>query len=70
MSEIQGYSHLLKRYLQNLKLYTNNSGGLYYPTLTNWQAIQTKTEQRNNETNRHYESNGPNIYLLNISPKH
>ena len=29
-----------------------------------------KTKQRNNESNRHYDSNGPNRYLENISPKH
>jgi hypothetical protein len=47
-----------------------NSGRVQHPTLTNQQVIQTKLKQRNNETNRHYESNGPNSYLQNISLKH
>ena len=35
-----------------------NSGKLQYPSLTNCYVSQTKTKQ-NNETTRHYESNGP-----------
>jgi len=45
-------------------------GRLQYPTLINRQIIKTETNQRNNETNRCYESNSPNKYLQEISPKH
>jgi hypothetical protein len=39
------------------------SGTLQYPTLINGQIIETKTNQRNNEINGGYDSNGPNRYL-------
>lgn len=32
--------------------------------------IETESKQKINETNREYESNGPNRYLQTISPKH
>jgi hypothetical protein len=33
---------------------------LQHPTLTSGQVIQTESKQINNETNRYYESDGPN----------
>ena len=44
--------------------------GLHHPTLTNGQVIEIESKQINIETNKSYESNRPNTYLENISPKH
>jgi hypothetical protein len=41
---------------------------MQYATCIDEQDIQTKTRQRNNETNKHYEANGCNRHLENISP--
>lgn len=46
-----------------------NSGRPQHPTLINWQVIQTKTKEKNDESNRHYESKEPNRYLQNVLPK-
>ena len=40
----------------------------WWPTLINWQILETETKQRHIETNRSYETNGFNRYLQNILP--
>ena len=43
---------------------------LQYVTLTKGLVLKTETKETNHGTKRDYESNGPNRYLQNISPKH
>jgi hypothetical protein len=50
------YPHMVSRMLE-------------HPTLTNGQVIQTKSKQRNMETNRCYELNGPTDYLYSSKYK-
>jgi hypothetical protein len=40
-----------------------NSGRLHHPTVTNEQVIKTETKQKNNETNKGYDTNRPKSYL-------
>ena len=47
-----------------------NSERCQHSSLTNGQVIETETKQRNNETNRGYESYRPNRCLQNISNKY
>ena len=46
------------------------SGRLQHLTFINRQVIEKESKQRNNESNRIYETNGPKQYLQNISTKH
>jgi hypothetical protein len=70
MLQMQGYQHSQRNFTNAKNTHCtshNNSGRLQHLTLKNGQTVRTETKQRHRETNRSYETNGFNKYLLDIS---
>ena len=69
MFRMQGHPHILKKFSKAQSTHCtshNNSGRLQHTTFINGQIVETETKQGHSETNRSYETNGPDRYLQNI----